>query len=72
MRAWALYHGNCYSDGGFSGKAFKTKKKAIEWVRGQGFKYNKSQDLYINDDIDNGNRTYGQWYRIEEMEYIDE
>jgi len=72
MRIWALYNGHSYTDGGFDGKAFKTKKAAIKWIRSQGFKYKKSEDLYINDEIDNGNGTFGQWYRIEEMEFINE
>jgi len=72
MRAWAIYHGDYYSDGGFWDKAFKTKKAAIKWIRDQGFKYNKADDLYLNDDIDNGNRSFGQWYRIEEMEFINQ
>ena len=70
MRAWAIYHGFFYSDGSFSGMAFKTKKSAIKWIKENGFKYNKSENLYINDDVDNGNGTFGQWYRIEEMDFI--
>lgn len=72
MRAWAIYNGDYYSDGGFEGKAFKTKKAAVKWIRSQGFKYNKAEDLYLNDDIANGNGSFGQWYRLEDMEFINQ
>jgi len=50
MRVWAIEWGQYYSDGAFSGEVFKTKKLAARWLRERGYRYNKEQDIFLNEE----------------------
>jgi len=71
-RAWGIYKGGYYRDGGFDCKAFRTKKSAEKYLRGRGFKFNKEEDLFLNDDYYQDGTNEGIWARVELMEFIDE
>jgi len=58
MKVYLLYNGR-YSNDGFMVNIFKTKKSAVDYIKDNpGFKHNKSDDLYENDEIN-------EWYRID-------
>jgi len=49
MRVWAIEWGQYYTDGVFSGEVFKTKALAARWLRERGYKFNKEQELFLNE-----------------------
>jgi hypothetical protein len=72
MRAWAIYGGRCYTNGGFDEIGFRTKGAATKYLRKKGYKYNKREDLFLIQDVYNDGTNEEHWARIEEMEFINE
>jgi len=48
---YSIHLGGYYADGGPTGINFKWKKDAEKYLRTRGFKYNKEQDLFLNESL---------------------
>ena len=60
-RVWVIEEGAHYTSNGMPEICFKTKKAAEDKCRKDGFKYKKSENLWLDD---------SHWRRIEAIEYI--
>jgi len=59
-RVWLTYEAGYYREHGGASYAHKTKSDAVADARSEGFKYNKRDDLFENDDA-------GLYRRIESI-----
>jgi len=63
---WAVFHGQLY-DSGYIVAVYDTKRNAEKDIRREGYKFNKKQELFINND----DPVFGdcRWYRIDKIEH---
>ena len=61
-RLWIVRWGKYFTEGAII-CVFKTKKKAVQMIKNEGFKYNKNDDLWVHDDL-------SEWYSVEEVDFI--
>ena len=48
-KCWIVFQGRYYTDIKFINSIFYTKKEAVKHCRDDGYKFNKSQELFLND-----------------------